>query len=296
MRDLLDKVLEICQTPDQRSRVADLLVKYTDVFSRGESDVGRTDLVSQSIPVQPDTVPIRQPPRRLGAEKDREVEGQVTELVRQGMVEPGGGAWSSPVVLVRKKDQSWRLCVDYRRLNAVTKKDAYPLPRIDDSLDALTGSVLFSTLDLLSGYWQVPLDKDAQDKAAFVTRGGLWTWKVLPFGLTSAPATFERLMERVLKGLQWKTLPLYLDDVVVFSPDLGSHVDWLGEVLQRFREAHLKLKPSKCALFQSKVKYLGHIVNAHRVSTDPEKVQSVFMGSSDTTDNVLRTSLPWQDL
>ena len=146
------------------------------------------------------------------------------------MVEPTDRSWSSPVVLVRKKDQSWRLCVDYRRLNAVTRKDAYPLPRIDDSLDALSGSIFFSTLDLVSGYWQVPLDEEAQQRSAFVTRGGLWRWKVLPFGLTSAPATFERLMERVLKGLQWRTLLLYLDDIIVFSKDFHSHLERLEEV------------------------------------------------------------------
>ena len=107
------------------------------------------------------------------------------------------------------------LCTDYRRLNAVTRKDANPLPRIDDSLDALAGSMYFSTLDLVSGYWQVPLDQDARKKISFRDAGGLWQWKVLPFGLTSVPATFERLMEKVLKGLQWQTLLLYLDDVIV---------------------------------------------------------------------------------
>ena len=114
-------------------------------------------------------------------EKDQEVERQVADLVEKKLVVPGDGAWSSPVVLVRIKDHSWRLFVDYRQLNAVTRKDAYPLPRIDDRLDALAGSVFFSTLDLLSGYWQVPLDQDAQEKSAFVTRGGLWKWRVLPF-------------------------------------------------------------------------------------------------------------------
>ena len=137
------------------------------------------------------------------------------------------------MVLVRKKDHSWRLCIDYRRLNAVTRKDAYPLPRIDDSLDALVGSMYFSTIDLVSEYWQVPLDQDAKEKSAFVTRGGLWQWKVLPFGLTSAPATFERLMEKVLKALQWQTLLLYLDDVIVFF----NYFETLAEVCQRFRSA-----------------------------------------------------------
>ena len=184
---LYEQACQNCKSADQRQELVDLLVEYADVFSSDDTDVGQTSLVQHSIPVEPGTAPIRQPPRRLGVEKDQEVERQVEELVKKKLVVPADGAWSSPVVLVRKKDNNWRLCVDYRQLNAVTRKDAYPLPRIDDSLDALAGSVYFSTLDLLSGYWQVPMDEDAQEKSAFVTRGGLWKWKVLPFGLTSAP-------------------------------------------------------------------------------------------------------------
>lgn len=176
---------------------------------------------------------------------------------------------------MRKKDGAWRLCVDYRKLNAVTRQDAYPLPRIDDSLDALSGSTLFSTLDLMSGYWQVPLSSEAQEKSAFITRSGLWRWKVLPFGLTSAPATFQRLMERVLQGLHWKTLLLYLDDIIVMSADLQGHISRLTEVLERLKQAGLKLKPSKCTLMQTQVKYLGHVVSSTGVATDPEKVNAV---------------------
>jgi len=165
--------------------------------------------------------------------------------------------------------------VDYRKLNSVTIQDAYPLPRIDESLDALAGSKYFSTLDLLSNYRRVPLSPDAQEKAAFITRDELWKWKVLPFGLTSAPATFQRLMEQVLCGLHWKTLLVYLDDVIVISPDFPTHVDRLQEVFERLRGANLKLKPSKCALFQPEVKYLRHIVGRHGVATDPEKVRAI---------------------
>ena len=275
VRPLLEQTRQICETDDQFAKLAGLLIAYQDVFSKGDTDVGRTDVIEHSIPLLDGTRPIRQPPRRLGLEKDQEVERQVADLVQRGMVEPADGAWSSPVVLVRKKDQSWRLCIDYRRLNAVTRKDAYPLPRIDDSLDALAGSMFFSTLDLVSGYWQVPLDKDAQEKSAFVTRGGLWQWRVLPFGLTSAPATFERLMEKVLKGLQWRTLLLYLDDVIIFSKDFESHLERLAEVCQRFRSAQLKLRPEKCHLFQREVHYLGHVVSRHGVATDPAKIAAV---------------------
>ena len=272
---LYEQACQNCKSADQRQELVDLLVEYADVFSSDDTDVGQTSLVQHSIPVEPGTAPIRQPPRRLGVEKDQEVERQVEELVKKKLVVPADGAWSSPVVLVRKKDNNWRLCVDYRQLNAVTRKGAYPLPSIDDSLDALAGSVYFSTLDLLSGYWQVPMDEDAQEKSAFVTRGGLWKWKVLPFGLTSAPATFERLMEQVLKGLQWKSLLLYLDDIIVFSADFETHLARLKVVLERFKGANLKLKPSKCELLQKEVKFLGHVVNSEGVSTDPDKVKAV---------------------
>jgi len=157
----------------------------------------------------------------------------------------------------------------------VTIQDAYPLPRIDESLDALAGSKFFSTLDLLSGYWQVPVSPEAQNKAAFITRDGLCKWKVLPFGLTSAPATFQQLMEQVLSGLLWKTLFIYLDDVIVISPDFDTHVSRLREVFDRLQAAGLKLKPSKCALLQQAVKYLGHVVGRDGVTTDPEKVRAV---------------------
>jgi len=165
--------------------------------------------------------------------------------------------------------------VDYRKLNSVTIQDAYPLQRIDRSLDTLAGSKYFSTLDLLSGYWQVPLSPDAQEKAAFITRDGLWKWKVLPFGLTSAPATFQRLVEQVLSGFYWKTLLIYLDDVIVISPDFQTQVSRLRKVFERLRGAGLKLKPSKCALLQPEVKYLGHVVGRNGVATDPEKIRAI---------------------
>lgn len=290
IQSLYTSACEVCTAAEQRS-IAELLCKYSDVFSRDEGDIGCTNLVAHSIPLVPGTRPIKQHARRIGPAKDDEVEKQVEDLRRRGMIEPGNGAWSSPVVLVRKKDQTYRFCVDYRRLNAVTAGDAYPLPRIDESLDALAGSSLFSTLDLISGYWQIPLDSDAGEKAAFVTRSGLWKWKVMAFGLCSAPATFERLMETVLRGLQWKSLLLYLDDVIVFSSDVQSHIDRLEQVFLRLRAANLKLKPSKCELFKRRVKYLGHIVSHEGVSTDPEKVSAVRDWPTPTCTTQLRKFL-----
>ena len=275
LTSLYTRAKENCHDFAQEEQLSTLLTEYQDVFSKGAEDMGRTTLVEHGIPVVEGTRPIRQPPRRLGPEKEAEAEKQVQELLSKGLIEPASGAWGSPVVLVRKKDNSWRFCIDYRRLNSVTQQDAYPLPRIDESLDALAGSRFFSTLDLVSGYWQVPLDLDAQEKSAFVTRSGLWKWKVLPFGLTSAPATFQRLMEQVVHGLHWKTLLLYLDDIIVIAPDFETHLERLGEVLGRLRRAGLKLKPAKCELLQTEVGYLGHVVSQRGVSTDPEKTKAV---------------------
>ena len=264
-----------CTSDLQRAKIATLLTTYGDVFSKEDSDVGLTHLVKHSIPMKPGAIPVKQAPRRPGHFKEEEVDRQVNDLEKRGLIEPSSAAWSSPVVLVKRKDGKLRFCIDYRKVNMSTIGDAYPLPRIDESLDALAGSKLFSTLDLLSGYWQIPLDEDARDKSTFVTRNGLWRWRVMPFGLCSAPATFERLMERVLRGLHWKTLLLYLDDVIIFSSDVDSHIERLETVLLRFRGANLKLKPSKCELFRREVRYLGHIVNEAGVSTDPEKVSAV---------------------
>jgi len=173
IKDLYQAACEGCTDNRERQALAELLREYGDVFSSGEHDVGLTSAICHEIPLAAGTTPIRQPTRRLGPEKEKEVSRQLQNLSDSGIIEPSHSAWSSPVVLVRKKDGSWRFCVDYRKLNSVTIQDAYPLPRIDESLDALAGSKYLSTLDLLSGYWQVPLSPDAQEKATFITRDGL---------------------------------------------------------------------------------------------------------------------------
>ena len=256
-------------TNKEKEELKTLLASYQDVFSKDGFDMGRTSIVQHEIPLMEGTQPIKQKPYRYGPNQEKEIEQQVQKLLRKDLIEPGSGAWRSPVVLARKKDGTWRFCVDYRKLNSVTQRDVYPIPRIDESLDALGGSQWFTTLDLLTGYWQVELSDDAREKSAFVTRSGLWQFKVLPFGLTSAPATFERLMETIFRGLQWKTLLIYLDDIIIYSKDTETHRERLTEVLRRLRKAGLKVKPSKCSLFAKEVEYLGYVVSNQRVATDP---------------------------
>ena len=156
-------------------------------------------------------------------------------MLTSGQIEPSDSPWSSPVVLVTKKDGGSRFCVDYRRLNDVTVKDAYPLPRIDDTLDMLVGKLWFSTLDLASGYWQVSLSQEARVKTTFATHSGLFQFRVMPFGLCNAPATFERLMDRVLQGLRWSRCLVYLDDIISFGSTFDSALANLTLIYERLR-------------------------------------------------------------
>lgn len=254
--------------------IAELLRKNQDVFAKSDTDIGRTNLVRHGINTG-NASTIKERPRRFPPKEQQEIDSQIQDMLQSGSIVPTESPWASNVVLVRKKDGSKRFCIDYRRLNNVTVKDAFPIPRIDETLDTLGGSEWFSTLDLASGYWQVELDEDAQKKSAFVVRGGLYSWRVMPFGLCNAPSTFERLMERVLAGLHWKVLLVYLDDVIVFAKTVDEELTRLETVFQRLRDAGLKLKPRKCHLFKRSVLYLGHVVSPDGISTDPEKIKVV---------------------
>ena len=261
-------------SPAEQSTVYDLLLKHQTAFGTPEQPFGRTTLVQHSIHTE-STIPIKQPVRRPPFHLREEAHQEVTKMLDQGVIEPSDSPWASPVVLVKKKDGSLRYCIDYRRLNDITIKDSYPLPRIDESLDSLAETRYFSTLDLASGYWQIGLDEEAKKKSAFCTTSGLFQFNVMPFGLTNAPATFQRLMERVLSGLQWHICLVYIDDVIIFSKTFEDHVANLSTIFRRLQDAGLKLKPKKCALFQTQVKYLGHVVSQKGISTDPEKTSAV---------------------
>ncbi|CAF5195616.1 unnamed protein product, partial [Rotaria magnacalcarata] len=168
-----------------------------------------------------------------------------------------------------------RFCVDYRKLNSVTTRDAYPIPRIDDTLDSLQEAKFISTLDLHSGYWQVEMDKDSKEKTAFITHRGLYEFNVMPFGLTNAPATFQRLMDIVLAGLKWQCCLVYIDDIIVYSPNFEQHLLDLEKVFLALREANLTLKASKCCFCRKEMKYLGHVVTQNGIKPDPTLTKAV---------------------
>ena len=259
----------------QRSEATQLLLRKKKKFAKNKSDLGRTKVVRHSIN-NSNKRPIKIRPGRMPQSKREEGKKEIQRMLDQGIIVPSKSPWAAPVVLVRKKDGSVRVCTDFRQLNKHTIKDSYPLPRIDDSLDALGGSMWFSTLDLASGFWQVEMDPKDQEKTAFsMAGGGLYEYKVMPFGLANSPATFERLMEQVLMGLHWQTCLVYLDDIIVFSETFETHLARLEEVIDRIGDAGLKLSPKKCKFFQREVSFLGHTVNKDGISTDSAKIQSV---------------------
>jgi transposase InsO family protein len=260
---------------EQKLKVRELLIKHSGAFAQNKVDIGRTDIVKHQINTGA-AAPIKQPLRRQPLVKRQAIHDEIEKMKQQDLIEPSSSPWASPVVLVKKRDGSWRFCIDYRKLNDVTIKDSYPIPRIDDSLDALSGNSgrrWFSTMDLASGYWQVAMDPKSAEHTAFVSAEGLFQFKVMPFGLTNAPATFERLMETILAGLHWTTCLIYLDDIIVFADSFEQQMQRLDEVITKLREAGLKLSPKKCNFFKSTVKFLGHIVSSDGVSADPEKIK-----------------------
>ena len=251
-----------------------MLQEELETFADSKDDIGTTDVLSHGMRmVYSETSKLG--PRRLPLSQYEVVKEELARMTRLGIIEPSSSSWASPIVLVKKKDGSTRFCVDYRRVNNLTIKDSYPLPRIEDTIEALRGSKWFSTLDLASGYWQVPMAPEDAEKTAFTTQFGLYQFKKMPFGLANAPATFERLMELVLSGLHWEICLIYLDDIIVFSETFEEHVTRLQLVLRRLKQAGLKVTPKKCHLFQFHVEFLGHIVSAAGISTDPKKTDAI---------------------
>ena len=204
------------------------------------------------------------------------IRNEAQKMLVSGVVTPSNSPWNSPVVLVAKPSGEQRFAIDFRKLNAVTKKQAYPVPRIDDCLNSLGTGKFFTCLDLESAYWQVPLEEDAKQKTAFSVEGlGHLHFNVMPYGLVNAGATFQRLMDRTLNGLQWTHCLVYLDDIIVFGSTIEEHNERLKMVLERLAEANLTLKPGKCKWAKRKVKYLGHLIEDGTIKTDPEKTAAV---------------------
>ena len=258
----------------ETGKVRSLLIQFQDTFSRGGTDLGCFSEIKHCINTG-DEPPVKQALRRKPIGFENEEEDNLKLMLETGVITESSSDWASAPVLVRKKDGSVRYCVDYRSLNKKTVKDLFPLPSISQCLDQLSGNMYFSTLDMASGYWQIKVDPRDRHKPAFITKFGLFEHQKMAFGVCNAPATFQRVMQFVLRGLTWTKLLSYLDDVIILGKDFEDHLSNLETTLTRFRKYNLKLKPKKCSLFQTETLFLGRIVSAEGVAVNPENVQKV---------------------
>ena len=260
---------------EQQGSLRDLLRRHISTISDGES-FGKTTLLKHTIDTGDAQPVVRQPYRRSPAESEI-IEEEVKKNLRLGAIEQCASPWAAPVVLVRKKDGTTRFCIDYRGLNAVTRKVAYLMPRVDECLESMAGCKWFTGLDLKSGYWQIDIEEQDRPKSAFRTRSGQYRWKVMPFGLINAPATFQRLMDTVLMGLTPEFAMVYVDDIIIYTRgDFGEHVAHIERILKALGSAGLQLSLAKCQFAMSRLAYLGHIVSGKGIETDPKKVESIL--------------------
>lgn len=277
-------------SPDESQRVRQMLLSLREVLSRGDDDVGQAYVTKHHIDLH-DYTPVRQKVRRFAEPVEQAIEDQCKELLALDIIEPSFSPWSAPIVPIRKKDGTLRLCVDYRRLNQVTKPDRFPLPNLQDLVFGVHGMRYFTTLDLVRGYYQVPLDEESRELTAFSTPKGHYQFKRLTFGLRNAPAAFQRDLQEVLRALPVNNIFIYLDDVLICSHTFVEHLDLVYRVLKTFSSYGIKVKPAKCSWFQEEVTYLGHTIGREGLKKCSNYVQQVDQFPKPTTVTELRSFL-----
>jgi hypothetical protein len=266
--------------PEEKRVIENTCRVYQDIFYLKGDRLSCTNAVKHSIIIKPGTSPINTRPYRLPETQKREVDSQVTKLLKEGIITESKSPWNSPLLVIPKKEDAsverkWRLVVDFRKLNENSVGDAYPLPDITEILDQLGQSKYFSCLDMVMGYHQIEVEEKDREKTAFSTKEGNWEYKRLSFGLNTAPATFQRLMNTILCGLTGSRCFVFLDDVVVYAKSLTEHDTKLREVFEKFRQFNLKLQPNKCEFLHTEVSYLGHVITENGVLPDPRKVTAI---------------------
>ncbi len=274
LKEMFERSVEFL-TADEQQVFKALLIEYQDVFSMHEYDLGEFTAIQHRI-ITPDAVPVRMRLRRTPLGLQDEEEKIINALLKAKVIRPSDSEWSACPMLVSKKSGGKRLVVDYRKLNDCTRKDAFPIPLIEECLDALAGNMWFSTLDMSSGYWQIPLNPEDSHKTAFITKYGLFEYVRMAQGLCGAPATYQRAMNLVLRGLLWKSNLAYMDDVICLGKTFKNHIKNVRDTFDRFRSYKLKLKPSKCLFFQKELDFLGRKAGRDGVSITQAKVQAVL--------------------
>ena len=253
-----------------KDNFCEILWQYRDIFSKNKTDLGCTEIKHKINTGNHPPLALKQ--RRVPLELEKEVDKQVQQMLDAGIIRESKSPWSFPMVVVRKKSGDLRICIDYRKLNEITKRPIFPIPDTRNIFDSLEGNCYFSCLDMSSGYHQVAMDEYDKEKTSFSTRRGQYEFNKMPFGLSGAPATFQRIMHTILRDQIWSKCVIYLDDILIFGKTIEEHNSRLKEVFQKFRESGLKLAGHKCSFLKEKVTYLGHIIDKNGVSTDPAKI------------------------
>ena len=252
--------------------------EFDSLFMKHKADLGRCKLLEHFIDLEPDAIPHREGARRMTPDKASKANEEVRHLLALGMIQPSYSPWASGVVMVKKKDGEMRFCCDFRPLNDATIKDAYPLPRIDESLSRLGRTKCFTSIDLAAAFWQIPVKKSDRFKTAFACELGLFEWKRMPFGLCNATATFQRMMAKALRTVESREgsqVMCYIDDVIIATETVEDHLVRLREVFECLKKAGLKCKSAKCSFMKPQTKYLGRIITKDGVLPDPGAVEKV---------------------
>ena len=262
---------------EQAEKARSLLREYHDIFSLEKHDTGHTKAAKHKIVLKdPDTPPFKERFHRIPPPQLDEVRAHLKMMLDAGVIRPSNSPWCNAVVLVRKKDGSLCFCINFRRLNSLTVKDSHPLPRICKTLESLAGVAHYTTIDMNSGFWQVPVDDESKQYTAFTLGSmGLYECESMPFGLCNTPPTFQRLMLNCLGELNLTYCLIYLDDVIIFSKTEEEHLEWMHVVFDRFREHGLKLKPSKCEVFKTEINYLAHHVSKRGVLPSKKNLEAI---------------------
>ncbi|GJW87953.1 putative reverse transcriptase domain-containing protein [Tanacetum coccineum] len=261
----------------EKKRLEDVPIvrDFPDVSPEDLPGLPPTRQVEFQIDLVPGAAPVARAPYRLAPSEMKELSEQLKELSDKGFIRPSSSPWGAPVLFVKKKDGSFRMCIDYRELNKLTVKNRYPLPRIDDLFDQLQGSSVYSKIDLRSGYHQLRVREEDIPKTAFRTRYGHYEFQVMPFGLTNAPAVFMDLMNRVCKPYLDKFVIVFIDDILIYSKNKQEHEEHLKIILELLKKEELYAKFSKCEFWISKVQFLGHVIDSEGIHVDPAKIEAI---------------------
>lgn len=270
----INEMIDHLGDTQQKNQLRSILVRYAAVFDTSSPTTIRTS-VKHTIEVE-NVRPIVQRPYRRTNEQEQLIDEMCEEFHRNKIIRPSQSSWASPVVLQKKKDGSWRFCIDYRRLNEVTRKDKYPLPRIQEIFDALADAKYFSKLDFKGGYHQVSIDERDRSKTAFVTRNHLWEYNVMPQGICNGPPTFQRIVNRLLGRLQWQFVLGYIDDIIIYSKTIDEHLNHVDQILSLLYNANFRLNANKCLFAQQQIQFLGHEIDEQGIRPCPEKTRAIL--------------------